>query len=93
VLLRFQATHSIAELAQELKGSSSHLATHKICPEDFFKWQGGYGAFTVSKHEIGKIQAYIRNQEKHHREGTIVEELERTEEESGRRLSPRRRTL
>ena len=50
--------------------------THKLDPPDGFKWQGAYGAFTVSKSDVPRITAYIANQEAHHRERSLEEEFE-----------------
>ena len=43
VLLRLHPTVSVARLVKEVKGASSHLVTHEIKPNEFFKWQGAYG--------------------------------------------------
>ena len=37
-----------------------------------FRWQGGYGAFTVSKKFVPRVRDYVLNQEQHHRDGTLV---------------------
>ncbi len=80
VLVRFHTTISVAELVKEMKGSSSHLATHQIIGQaDFFKWQGAYGAFTVSKRHVKVVTEYIVNQKKHHAENNLWDEFERTE--------------
>ena len=76
LLTRFHATVAIATLAKEIKGASSHLVTHKLKPEDFFKWQGAYGAFTIRKSDVPQVKAYIQNQKKHHADGSLDEELE-----------------
>ena len=52
LLTGFPPNLTISELMQKAKGSSSHLITHEIKPHEFFKWQGGYGAFTVSNQLI-----------------------------------------
>ncbi|MGH7463099.1 MAG: IS200/IS605 family transposase, partial [Longimicrobiales bacterium] len=44
VLVRFPTTLAVATLLKEVKGSSSHLMTHEVTPNEFFKWQGAYGA-------------------------------------------------
>lgn len=44
LLVRLHTTIAVATLVKEVKGSSSHLMTHEIAPNDFFKWQGAYGA-------------------------------------------------
>jgi REP element-mobilizing transposase RayT len=76
LLARIPTTISIALLAQHVKGSSSHLATHRLGREDDFKWQGAYGAFSVSKSEVPRIRDYVLNQERHHREQTLDPDLE-----------------
>src|SRR5690349_20565187 len=47
LLVRLPTTLSIAELLKGVKGSSSHRMAQLIAPNEFFKWQGGYGAFTI----------------------------------------------
>jgi putative transposase len=74
LLVRFPTTVSIAKLVQQVKGASSHLITSKT--GEAFRWQGGYGAFTVSKALVPRIREYIRDQEKHHREDTFFPALE-----------------
>lgn len=81
LLVRFPTTLAVATLVKEVKGASSHLVTHAITPTEFFKWQGGYGAFTVSKDMVPKIVAYILNQKQHHATNKILEEWERCETE------------
>lgn len=71
---------NLAELVRRAKGASSHLVTRVIGRPEPFRWQGGYGAFTVSKRGTGFVREYVLNQERHHREGTLWESLERTED-------------
>ncbi|HKV84988.1 MAG TPA: IS200/IS605 family transposase [Ktedonobacterales bacterium] len=70
--VRLPATLAVADLVKRLKGASSHLATHEIASEDFFKWQGGYGAFSASASGLAALCAYVRGQKEHHRLGTLV---------------------
>ena len=79
VLVRIPATVSLAALGKRMKGGSSHLATHMPNAPDFFKWQGGYGAFTVSSWDVGRVRAYIRRQREHHQTGSLSATLERIE--------------
>ena len=76
VLVRISAAVSVASLVKQIKGSSSHLATHRVPGAEGFKWQGAYGAFTVSHSEIAMVEQYIRNQEDHHRQGTVWTDYE-----------------
>ena len=49
VLVRYPPTVTIAALIKQIKGSSSHFITHELRPNQFFKWQGAYGAFSISQ--------------------------------------------
>jgi putative transposase len=69
VLVRMHADISVGELAKGMKGASSHLITHQIAPEEGFKWQGGYGALSVSRNHVTRIVRYIARQEEHHASG------------------------
>lgn len=80
LLIRWSTTVSIADLVKGLKGTSSHLVNQEINREEVFKWQGGYGAFTISKGHVAGVRRYIENQEAHHREGTTEADLEREHE-------------
>jgi len=79
LLLRFPTTVSIAELVKQVKGSSSHLASQRLKVP--FKWQGRYGAFTVSPSHVPRIRDYVLNQERHHADESTHPTLEMTEEE------------
>lgn len=70
MLVRMPSTVSVAQLVKQLKGASSHLVTHEVQPGEFFKWQGGYAAFSVSRWDVPKIRGYIRRQKEHHGNAT-----------------------
>ncbi len=70
LLARIPTTISVAQLVKQVKGSTSHLLTNRLRIP--FKWQGGYGAFTVSKSLVPRVRDYVLHQEQHHREGTLV---------------------
>jgi putative transposase len=72
LLVGIPATLSVSDLVKAVKGSSSHFITHEIKPDSFFKWQGSYGAFTVSDTEIDKVANYIRNQVAHHQQKSLI---------------------
>lgn len=78
LLVRVPTTVSVATLVKHLKGASSHLVTHAPAPPDFFKWQGGYGAFTISRWDVPRVQRYIQHQREHHTAGTLSATLERS---------------
>ena len=66
LLTRFPTTLKISELVGKAKGSSSHLINHKIKPDSYFRWQSGYGVFTVSHRGVDNVTNYIKNQQIHH---------------------------
>jgi putative transposase len=70
LLVRTPATVIIPNLAKQIKGSSSRLATH-LDANRFFKWQGGYMAYTVSKSDVPRLREYIFNQVQHHANKTF----------------------
>jgi REP element-mobilizing transposase RayT len=76
VLVRLPTTLLVAMLVKQVKGASSHLVTHKLTPGEGFKWQGAYGAFTISKAEVPRIRDYIVHQEGHHRNNTLYSDHE-----------------
>jgi putative transposase len=78
LLTGFPTTITVAELIKQVKGSSSHFITHEIKPKDGFKWQGSYGAFTVSHDGIDAVANYIRNQEIHHQQKSFITTWELT---------------
>ena len=72
LLTSFSPTLAVSDLIKQVKGSSSHLVTHEINPGEFFKWQGSYGAFSVSHDNLDQVANYIRNQPIHHRQKSII---------------------
>jgi putative transposase len=77
VLVRMNSLVSVATLAHDMKGSSSHLTTHRLVPDEPFKWQGTYGAFSVGESDVDRVRAYIKMQKEHHARGTLVPNWER----------------
>lgn len=78
LLTGFPATINVSDLIKQIKGSSSHFITHEVKPGDFFKWQGSYGAFTVSSDAIDNVANYIRNQAIHHQQKSLMSTWELT---------------
>jgi len=67
-LLAQQArTISISEWVKELKRVTSLWAKEHDSRLRDFQWQAGYGAFSVSQSEVGRVELYIQQQEEHHR--------------------------
>ncbi len=79
VIVRLHASVAVAELVKGMKGASSHLINHEVAPGDGFKWQGSYGAFTVSPHDVGRVCDYVESQKEHHASGTLLDDWERSQ--------------
>ena len=69
---------SVAQLAKRLKGVSSRVVGGQLAgsPTQFFKWQAGYGAVSVSPTTIHEVARYITNQRAHHASGSLVDAWE-----------------
>jgi putative transposase len=65
-----------AVLVKQVKGASSHLVNPEHGSHASFRWQGGYGVFSVSRQHVPRIRNYVLNQEAHHREGRTAAFLE-----------------
>lgn len=61
---------------QKIKSDSSKWIKTKDFSQNGknFKWQEGYGAFTVSRSMTDTVQEYIKNQEEHHAGRSFEEE-------------------
>ena len=68
------STISIAEAANFLKSNSSKWV-HEELGSSRFRWQTGYGAFTVSKSNEPSVIRYVQNQEEHHKRSTFQAEF------------------
>ena len=86
LLLLLRPTVAVSDLMRVAKARSSDWASSRFrCP---FRWQVGYGAFTVSHREKGEIEAYIANQAAHHRVVGFQEEYLRLLKENGIEYDP-----
>ena len=66
ILVHKRSTVLTSDLVKEVKRTSSKWLKEKGVAYGKFSWQIGYGAFSVSFWDVGKITTYIRDQEKHH---------------------------
>ncbi len=73
---------SIADYAKSVKGSSAfHINHGPMRHLVTLRWQGGYGVFSMGSKQVADAIAYVRNQKEHHRNGTLIELLERDEDD------------
>jgi putative transposase len=76
LLVRAPPTIAPADLVKRVKGASSHLVNHVIHAPFYFKWQGAYGAFSVSKRHVPLVREYVLRQAEHHRDLSLYPQLE-----------------
>lgn len=74
LLISLPATLSISKAIQLIKGGSSKWVHDTLPNHNNFKWQEGYGAFSVSISHVEDTIAYINTQKEHHRKKTFQEE-------------------
>ena len=67
-----------ASAPSALIGQIKQATTHWLHEENVraFRWQRGFGAFSVSRDRVPVVVRYIQRQEEHHRKRTFREELE-----------------
>jgi len=71
-LFNLSRTWCTADVVEAIKTSTSKwMKTQDVRR---FAWQTGYGAFSVSRSNIGAVQSYIRNQREHHRKQDFKDE-------------------
>lgn len=74
ILFGLRPTQSISDLMQDVKGDSSKWINQKGFVQGKFSWQEGFGAFSYSKSHVVNVINYIKNQERHHKKMTFLEE-------------------
>jgi putative transposase len=67
-------TLSLAELVSSIKTTTSKWIHDTYHHRREFRWQHGYGAFSVTPFDDSKIRDYIRNQDMHHKENRFATE-------------------
>jgi putative transposase len=74
-LFTLSRNYSIANIVKEVKRTSSAWIKTLERRYSKFRWQAGYGAFSVSQSHVAQVQRYIENQEEHHRRKTFQDEF------------------
>ena len=74
LLVKLKPAKSVSDVICKVKANSSKWANENKMKIRKFGWQEGYGAFSVSKSQVGAISNYIQHQEEHHRKQTFQQE-------------------
>ncbi len=56
-----------SDFVRVIKSNSSRYVNEQKWASGKFKWQDGYGVFSVSHSQIDKVVRYIKNQKEHHK--------------------------
>jgi putative transposase len=67
---------SIADLMQDVKGSSSKWINERNFVRGKFQWQAGYGSFSYAHAQLDTVIRYINNQEQHHKKKSFRDEYD-----------------
>ena len=75
LLFNLSKSYALAQVVMEVKRGSSKWFKTQGRGLDRFRWQGGYGAFSIGQSGVRGVTSYIEDQEEHHRVRTFQEEL------------------
>ena len=75
LLVKLRPDKSVSDVLRDLKANASGWL-HEVFPDlRHFSWQNGYGAFTVSTSQVGRVSEYISTRKAHHRRHSFRDEL------------------
>ena len=81
LIVRTPTTVCAAQLVKQVKGSSSAFVNDWTNRTPYFRWQEGYGVFSLCRPLLSKVMRYAENQEQHHSQGPLWGEWEEIDEE------------
>lgn len=76
ILISTKADCNLSNLIRDIKSSSTNWVNAKGFVKSKFRWQEGFGAFTVSQSGVDNVISYIKYQEKHHEKKTFLQEYQ-----------------
>jgi putative transposase len=82
VVLSIPPKLSISNVIGKIKGSSSHYINKDRRISDNFYWQAGFGVLSYKEKDLRTIINYVRNQKAHHKNNTLVRELEISDDDT-----------
>jgi len=75
LLFGMARTITLAVLVERLKTGSTRWMRERHPANAWFRWQAGYGAFSVSQREVASAARYVASQQEHHRKATFQDEF------------------
>jgi len=89
ILTDLHPSIALSDFVREIKVSTSMWMKECGYFPSFVGWADGYGAFSCSYMDIGRLVDYIKNQGEHHRKRTFEEEYRSLLIESGIKIDER----
>jgi Transposase and inactivated derivatives len=89
ILTDLHPSFALADFMREIKVSTSVWMKGSGCFPIFDGWADGYGSFTCSFMDMGRLIDYIKNQQEHHMKKTFEEEYRSLLLESGIKIDER----
>jgi putative transposase len=74
LLVGLKPSMKISDLVRDIKNNCTNFINEREWLNSKFSWQDGYGAFSYSESNFGKVIDYIRNQKQHHQKKTFRQE-------------------
>jgi len=74
-LCQLSRKFAIKDVIQEAKTETTKWLKKQGAPFEHFRWQSGYGAFSVSESNVEKVRRYIADQERHHKKMSFQDEF------------------
>lgn len=66
----------VCEVVRHIKGASSYEINRRFPERPVFRWQDGYGVFSVSERALPAVKHYVLRQKEHHLERRLWRRLE-----------------
>ena len=89
ILTDLHPSIAMADFIREIKASSSYWIKNSGDFPAFNGWSEGYGSFTCSYMDLGRLIDYVKNQQEHHMKKTFEEEYRSLIWESGLEIDER----
>jgi REP element-mobilizing transposase RayT len=74
-LFRLSRTVTISDLVEEVKKRSSKWLKTKGAGLAAFRWQAGYGAFSIGESGVAALRGYIAGRKEHYRSRSFQDEF------------------
>ena len=66
ILLAIKPDCKLSDLVRDIKSDSALWINTRFYKPGYFRWQNGFGAFSVGHSRLNNVIQYIENQEAHH---------------------------